>query len=210
MTGFFSWHFFPHIKGIIAEPELLRNKLLAYGNWSRMVFVGLQILQVVVAPLPGELVQIAGGFIFSFWSGTIYSLAGIFVGSCIAFYLSRWLGYPLLQALTRQETLEKFKFLLESNRAEVLIFILFLIPGVPKDILTFIAGMTPVRPTAFFSAAMLGRFPGIVVCSIIGAQLGKQQYFFTLMISLLAAVILLLAFIYRDRLIQLLKHHHRQ
>ncbi len=208
LAGYITWYFLPYLKSIMGEPEILRLKLLSYGNWSRLVFMGLQVLQVVAAPLPGELVQVAGGYVFGFWAGTLYSLAGIFIGSLIAFFLSHWLGYPLLQALIKQETLEKFRFLLDSNRAEVLIFILFLIPGAPKDILTFIAGITPIRPAAFFLAAMLGRFPGIAVSALLGAQLEKQEYLLTAIVSCLIAILFLLGFLYREKLIHLLRRHH--
>lgn len=206
--AFFSWRLMPQITHLFKNPEQFRSLLLGFGNWSLAVFIGLQILQVIAAPLPGELIQIAGGYVYGVFTGTLLSLLGILLGSLAAFFLTRWLGYPLLQALVSQEKLEHFHYLLNTNRAEVIVFVLFLIPGAPKDILTFIAGATPIPCGHFFLAAMLGRFPGILISALIGAQLEKQQYFLAGVLGLAAAIIFLLGIIYHDRLSALLARHH--
>jgi uncharacterized membrane protein YdjX (TVP38/TMEM64 family) len=207
--AFCSWRLMPQVTHLFKNPEQFRTLLLGFGDWSRAVFIGLQILQVMAAPLPGELIQIAGGYVFGVLTGTLLSLLGILLGSLMAFYLARWLGYPLLQALISQEKLEHFHDLLNTNRAEVIVFVLFLVPGAPKDILTFIAGATPIPSGHFFLAAMLGRFPGILVSAFIGAQLEKHQYFLAGVLGLAAATIFLLGIIYHDRLTAFLARHHR-
>lgn len=209
LIAYLSWRLMPQATHLFKHPEQFRSLLLGFGGWSRAVFIGLQILQVMAAPLPGELIQIAGGYVFGVFAGTMLSLLGILMGSLMAFYLARWLGYPLLQALISQEKLEHFHALLNTNRAEVIVFILFLIPGAPKDILTFIAGATPIPSAHFFLAAMLGRFPGILVSAFIGAQLEKQQYFLAGLLGLAAATLFLLGIIYHDRLTAFLSRHHR-
>jgi len=206
--AFCSWRLMPQVTHLFKNPEQFRTLLLGFGDWSRAVFIGLQILQVMAAPLPGELIQIAGGYVFGVLTGTLLSLVGILLGSLMAFYLARWLGYPLLQALISQEKLEHFHDLLNTNRAEVIVFVLFLVPGAPKDILTFIAGATPIPSGHFFLAAMLGRFPGILVSAFIGAQLEKHQYFLAGVLGLAAATIFLLGIIYHDRLTAFLARHH--
>lgn len=210
LIAFFSWRLMPQVAHLFKNPEEFRNLLLGFGNWSLAVFVGLQVLQVLAAPLPGEIIQIAGGYVFGIFTGTLLSLLGIFLGSLVAFYLARWLGYPLLQALISKEKLEHFHDLLHSNRAEVIVFVLFLVPGAPKDILTFIAGATPIPSGHFFLAAMLGRFPGIMVSAFIGAQLEKQQYFLAGVLSLIAVTIFLLGIIYHDRLTRFLTRHRHK
>lgn len=208
--AFFSWRLMPQVTHLFKNPEQFRNLLLGFGDWSLAVFVGMQILQVLAAPLPGELIQIAGGYVFGVFTGTLLSLLGILLGSLMAFFMARWLGYPLLQALISKEKLEHFHELLNSNRAEVIVFILFLVPGAPKDIMTFVAGATPIPSGHFFLAAILGRFPGIMVSALIGAQLEKQQYFLAGILSLAAATIFLLGIIYHDRLTHFLARHHRK
>lgn len=212
LIAFFSWRLMPHVTHLFKNPEMFRSLLLGFGHWSLVVFIGLQILQVMAAPLPGELVQIAGGYVFGVFTGTLLSMLGILLGSLMAFYLARWLGYPLLKALISKDKLEHFHELLNTNRAEVIVFVLFLVPGAPKDILTFIAGATPISSGHFFLAAMLGRFPGILVSAFIGAQLEKHQYFLAGVLGLLAATIFLLGIIYHDRLTRFLARHlhHRQ
>lgn len=180
--------------------------MLAYGSWSQAAFIILQILQVVAAPLPGEIIQVAGGYVYGVLGGTMLSLTGILLGSLAAFFLCRWLGYPLLLTFIKPEKAERWRLIINTNRAEMVIFLVFLIPGAPKDILTFIAGITPIKPGNFFLAAMLGRFPGILVSAVIGAQLEHHQYFLAAILSLAAALLCLLGFLYRDRFMTFLRH----
>lgn len=208
LISYFSWRLMPQVTHLFKHPEQFRSLLLGFGSWSLVVFIGLQVLQVIAAPLPGELIQIAGGYVYGVLTGTLLSLLGILLGSLMAFYLARWLGYPLLQALISKEKLEHFHDLLNTNRAEVIVFVLFLVPGAPKDILTFIAGATPIPSGHFFLAAMLGRFPGILVSAFIGAQLEKHQYFLAGVLSLVAATIFLLGIIYHERLTRFLSRHY--
>jgi len=206
IIGIISWRYVPQLYAIAKEPVLFRDLLLAYGALSQVVFVVLQVLQVVVAPLPGEIIQVAGGYIYGTVAGTALSLLGITLGSIIAFFITRWLGYPLLSIFIKPEKLEHFRTMLNSNRAEIAIFIIFLIPGAPKDILTFVAGITPIQPGHFLLAAMLGRFPGILVSAVIGAQLEHHQYLEAAIFSLAAAFLCLLGFMYGNRLLAFLRH----
>ncbi|HWP96825.1 MAG TPA: TVP38/TMEM64 family protein [Syntrophomonadaceae bacterium] len=202
-------HFMPQATVLFRDPAKFRQHLLSYGSWSILVFIGLQVLQVVVAFLPGEVVQVAGGYIYGVFMGTIYSLIGILLGSFLIFFLARFLGYPMLRVFVSRQQLQRFDFLLNSKQAEMITFLLFLLPGAPKDVLTYIAGITPMRSGNFFLVAMLGRFPGILVSSLIGAQLEKQQYLLSGIFAGLATLLFLLGFLYRERIMDLLARKHQ-
>lgn len=202
-------HFWPQVTALLHDPEIFRQHLLSYGPWSRLIFIGLQVLQVVVAFLPGEVVQVAGGYVYGVFMGTVYSLSGILLGSFINFFFSRWLGYPILQVFVSRDQLQRFDFLLNSKQAEMITFLLFLLPGAPKDVLTYIAGITPMRSGNFFLVAMLGRFPGILVSSLIGAQLERQQYLLSGLLAGLATLLFLLGFLYRERIVDFLATKHK-
>ncbi|HET6486380.1 MAG TPA: VTT domain-containing protein, partial [Spirochaetia bacterium] len=123
------------IWGLFASTQRLRQWFAGWGIWAPVVFLGIQALQVVVFAIPGEFVQIAGGFLFGGWVGTLLSVAGILIGSTVAFFLARLLGRPFVAALFSKDQVERVERLLASRSARTIFFLLFLIPGIPKDIL---------------------------------------------------------------------------
>lgn len=194
--------FGPQLTGLARNPEDLRALLNSFGWKGILVFIGIQMLQVVVAAIPGELVQIAGGYIYGTVLGTVYSLAGIFLGSVIVFYIARLLGYPLVKLLVSQKQLEKFNFIMNNDRSEVAMFLLFLIPGMPKDILTYIAGITPVKPLRFFIIITVGRLPALLASSYIGHSTQKGNYGMVIALSIAALILFLAGIFMKDRIIQ--------
>lgn len=197
--------FAPEITGLAKEPEHFREVLNSYGWKGVLVFMSIQLLQVVVAAIPGEFVQFAGGYIYGTWLGTFYSLAGIAAGSVIVFFVARLLGYPIVRTFISQKKLEQFDFMLNSSKSEIVMFLLFLIPGIPKDILTYIAGLTPVKPLRFFIIITLGRLPALLASSYIGYHAWKGNY--TIVIILSAAALLLFGagILLKDRIISRFK-----
>ena len=149
----------PMVTEFARKPEQMRNTLNSFGWKGVLIFMLLQVLQVVVAAIPGEITQLAGGYIYGTWLGTLYSLSGIVLGSVLVFYVSRLLGYSLVKTFVSKKNLEKFDFMINSNKSEITMFLLFLIPGIPKDILTYLAGLTPIKPLRFFIIITIGRLP---------------------------------------------------
>jgi uncharacterized membrane protein YdjX (TVP38/TMEM64 family) len=195
-----SFRYGPLVTRLASQPEDLRTYVLTYGRESQLIFILIQALQVVIAIIPGELTQVAGGYIYGVWWGTLYSLGGIMLGTIIVFFTTRWLGYPLLKALIPRAQIERFDFFINSPRAEISAFLLFLTPGMPKDLLSYLAGLTPIRPLYFILLASLARLPGILVSSYIGAGLGQNQYWKAGLVSLLAAFLFLLGILYKDKI----------
>lgn len=193
--------FGPQISTLSRKPEELRGMLNSYGWRGILVFIGIQMLQVVVAMIPGELVQIAGGYIYGAWLGTVYSLIGIVTGSVIVFFISRLLGYPLVRLLVPAAHLEKFKFMINSKRSEAGMFLLFLIPGIPKDIVTYIAGITPIRPLLFFTIITIGRFPALLGSSYIGSHTQKGNYGIVIIVSVAALILFVAGLLLKDKIL---------
>jgi uncharacterized membrane protein YdjX (TVP38/TMEM64 family) len=198
----------PAITQLVSNTDQLRRFLLSYGRWSVLVFIALQMVQVVIAAIPGEITQFAGGYLYGTVPGTVYSLAGIMAGSVIVFYLTRLLGYPVLKALVPQKSMQKFEFLINDPKGEVGMFVLFAIPGIPKDVLTYIAGMTPVRALRFFVLATMARFPGVLLSSFIGAHFEKKEYTEVIIASALAVLAFILGLLIRDRIIKRVQAKH--
>lgn len=200
---FLTIRFGPYLTSLASKPHHLRRVLNSYGWKGALVFMLLQMLQVVIAAIPGEMVQMAGGYIYGAWLGTLLSLAGIFTGTVIVFFVSRLLGYSLIKTFVSQKTLEKFNFMMNNSKSEITMFILYLIPGMPKDILTYIAGLTPVKPLRFFVIVMVGRLPALFASAFIGYSAGKGNYLIVVILSAVALALFVTGIFFKDRII----HH---
>jgi uncharacterized membrane protein YdjX (TVP38/TMEM64 family) len=178
----------------------LEEWVRASGPIAPLVFVGVQVFHVIVFVIPGEVVQIAGGYLFGIWPGTLYSVAGILIGSPIDFYLARLLGVPFVNALFPSERVEKTRNLLGSRGSKVVFFFLFLIPGIPKDFLCYVAGLTPIRFRFFIVASMVGRLPGIIGSSLVGNSAAEKRWILSVAVFGAAAIISAAALLLRGRI----------
>ena len=191
----------PEITKLASKPEQMREVLNSYGWKGVLIFMSIQLIQVVVAAIPGEFVQLAGGYIYGTWLGTLYSLTGIVAGSVIVFFIARLLGYPIVKTFVSQKNLEKFDFMMNNSKSEIAMFILFVIPGIPKDILTYIAGLTPVKPLRFFVIITIGRLPALLASSYIGYNTQKGNYLIVVILSVVALVLFAAGILLKDRII---------
>jgi len=191
----------PRVTELARKPEEFREWLNSFGWKGVLIFIGVQVLQVVIAAIPREVTQLAGGYLYGTFFGTIYSLAGIVLGSVIVFYAARLLGYPLVKLLVSPRQLEKFSFMLNNKKSETAMFILFLIPGIPKDILTYIAGITPVKPLRFFAIITIGRLPALVGSAFIGHNTQLGNYGVAIAVSVAACILFFAGVLFRDRII---------
>jgi len=197
--------FMPIIKQLVSNSAEFKEYLQSFGYWGSLVFILLQTIQVVLPAVPGELIQFAGGYVFGIWPGTLYNVIGILVGSSIAFTLARVVGLPLVRSLVPEKQLRRFDFVFAHHRAEVIIIILFFIPGLPKDFLTYIAGLTPVRPLTFIIITTIARFPANLAATYMGANLIGGNTTMVLVMIAAAVVMLALGLIYRQPLLNYLR-----
>ena len=149
------------------------------ANFSRSA------LQVILAPIPGEVTGILGGFVFGQWLGLVYSTIGLTVGSLLAFGLGRWLGDAYVRHLVSEATWNKLGFIVEAE-GTILCFIVYLIPGLPKDIVCYLFGLSPMPFWVFAVVSTLGRIPGTWVLSAQGAKTATGHY---IEVALLTAVV---------------------
>lgn len=185
---------------IFTSVESFKTLVLQTGPWGPVVFVALQILQVFVFVLPGEIAQLAGGYLFGLVEGTLLSLVGISLGSLLNFTLARVLGKPFVNRLFGKKKLEKFDAFLTSSRMETAFFLLFLIPGIPKDILCYVAGLSTMKFLGFLGVSMLGRLPGIVGSTAIGQAAGQGNRTVVIVISLVATLLFILGMRFHERI----------
>jgi uncharacterized membrane protein YdjX (TVP38/TMEM64 family) len=185
---------------LFSSTEGLRAWVASTGTLAPLVFVAVQTFQVVVFVIPGEIPQIAGGYLFGPWLGSLLSIAGILIGSTIAFFLSRFAGTPFVRALFPADQLDRLGRLLGTRGARVAFFLLFLIPGIPKDILCYVAGLSPMRFPFFAGASTLGRLPGIVGSAFIGDAAAARRWPLVIGLGVGAVVLFAAGWLLRERI----------
>lgn len=202
---FISIKYTPFIIKTVSNTEKFRDYILSYGIIGIFVFMGFQIMHIAIPVIPGELVQMAGGYVYGVIFGSALLIAGTTIGTTIIFYTSRMIGYPLVNIFVSKEKLEKFSFLTSSSKVEIAMFILFMIPGIPKDTLVYIAGVTPIKPSRFILISLAARTPGIIGSAFIGASLLEKDYKSVIIIAIFLLTVFTVGIICRKRLLSSLK-----
>jgi len=182
----------------------LARFLRSLGPYSAAVFMLLQALQVVISPIPGELTGVVGGYVYGVNFGFLFSTLGLTLGSWIAFELANIFGRPLVERFVTKKILDKFHFL-TTNAGAIISFLLFIIPGFPKDYLCYILGLTGMNLTTFLIVSTLGRMPGTYLLTIQGASIGRGEYNTAIVIAAISGAIVFIAYLYRVRLYQWIK-----
>lgn len=180
------------------DPETFRAWVDGSGIWGRLLFVGMVILQVVVAFIPGEPIELAAGYTFGFLEGSLLTLAGFVLGSWLVFALVRRFGVKLVEVFFPQNKLNEIKFLQNPKKTKVISFLLMLIPGTPKDMLSYFAGLTKLTTREWLVIVAVGRLPSLITSTITGAAAGEQNYLLSA-ISLGVTLVITLAGIWYYR-----------
>lgn len=168
------------------------------GLSGRLAFIGIDVLQVVFAFIPGEPVELAAGYAFSTLEGTALCLVGDAIGTTAIFLFTRLLGVKLVEVLISSEKINSLKFIHNSKNLNLLIFILFFIPGSPKDIITYFIGLTPMKLGTLLTLTSIARIPSVLTSTITGNALGVQDYRAAIIVyAITGAVSLAGIFIYR-------------
>ncbi len=164
------------IWGLVRDQEALRAWVDGYGVAAPAAFIAIQVLQVVIFVIPGEVPQVAAGYLFGIPLGIALTLAGAALGSAIGFLLSRALGRPFLRAIVSEARSRQVEELIASPRGVATLFLLYLIPGIPKDVLCYVAGIGPIRLGVYLLASTAGRLPGVAVSVVLGEALAERQW----------------------------------
>lgn len=159
-----------------SQPEQFRQWVDGHGLMGCAAYVGMVFLQVVVAVIPGEPLEISGGYAFGAVRGSLLCLLGAFLGSVAVFALVRRFGRELVDIFFPREKLEKLKFLQSSPKRDALFWLVFMVPGTPKDLLCYFAGLTDLPWGTWLLIATVGRLPSIVTSTVGGSALGEQNY----------------------------------
>jgi uncharacterized membrane protein YdjX (TVP38/TMEM64 family) len=190
--------------GILGNRRLLKKMILSFKEYAPLIYILIQMLQVVVAPIPGGPAEFVGGYLFGVKAGFIFSMIGVTLGSLLAFLLAKTFGKRVLERFVSPQTMKKFEYLI-GHEGVIISFLLFLIPGFPKDALCYILGLTPMHLGIFLIISTIGRVPGTWIATLEGAK-AYGHHFKTLFILLgVSAFAIVIFYLYHERIHTLLK-----
>ena len=164
------------------EPERFREWVHQRGAWGQVAYIGMTMLQVIVAVIPGEPLEIAGGYAFGALEGSILCLIGDAIGSIAVLALVRIFGMRVARAFFSEKKLQSLRFLQVSRRRAILFMIIFMLPGSPKDLLCYFAALTDISLPLLILGCSLGRVPSVITSTIGGDALGTRSYLFAVLV----------------------------
>ncbi|MCH4071534.1 TVP38/TMEM64 family protein [Pseudoramibacter sp.] len=187
----------------------LRNFLLGFGFWSPLVFLVLQIVQVVIAPIPGGPLTILGGLLFGWWKGFLLSSFGEIFGSCLGFMLARRIGASFVRRFDQKGWMRQLTHL-KPEKLNFVLFMIFILPGFPDDLACLAVGLTAMPFSTFLKLCLLGRLPGFLFNSLIGAGIVSDNPMNTVIfLAVYLALIALLYILFHKRTQLLIKKHQQ-
>lgn len=178
---------------------LRQNRKIAF-----LLIIGLQIIQVVICVLPGQPIQFAASYMFGVARGYLFSIIGAVIGTTISFYLAKLLGSEAMHLFFGEEKVKEYQRRLNSGRGLLIAFLIYLIPGVPKDLVSYAAGISEMRFRPFLLAATIGRSPAMLGSLLVGHFFGKQNYTAMIIVTVAVILLLLVCLIKRKELIDFL------
>lgn len=181
------WH--RPLLSFFADTARIQEFVTRFGYWAPLATILLHVAQVLLAPIPGQVIDAANGYLFGAAWGTVYSLVGVIAGSSLAMALARRFGRPWAERLIRKETLERLDGY-SRQRGALFFFLVFLFPFLPDDVACFLAGLTPLPLPELVVLAAVGRLPGIFAANLVGANAAgltrTQIAFFIAVVTVIA------------------------
>lgn len=193
----------PYIADVFSEGgvDRLVQRVRDAGWFGVLILLGMQFLQVVVAFIPGEVVQLAAGLMYGPWLGALIILVGCVISSSVIYQLVHRLGAPFVQGMVSTEHLDKFKHFEETGKLDVIVFILFLIPGMPKDVFTYLVPLTDMEYKRFILLTTIGRIPGVMGSTYAASGFVEGNIVGPLIVIGVLAVLAVIGIVFRDRII---------
>jgi uncharacterized membrane protein YdjX (TVP38/TMEM64 family) len=183
--------------GILSDREWLNATLKASGWLGPMIFIAIQMGQVLLAPIPGDVTGFLGGYLFGAWEGFLLSMIGLTIGSMLNFSIGHFLGEHFVRRLVSREIYQKYNEMVQY-KGILVILLFFLVPGFPKDCLCLFLGFTSLPAQAFFILSTVGRIPGTVALSLQGASISEHNYLAFGVTAVSYVLFALLAYLTRD------------
>lgn len=203
IIGVVSW---PYV-AVLTEPNgvhKLVEEMQHAGVGGVFILEALQLLQIIVVLIPGEVVQIAAGMMYGPWLGALLIAIGCVLSTAFIYAVVHKLGAPFVRDMVPMDYLAKFQKFERSGKLSIAVFILFLIPGAPKDIMTYLVPLTDMPMKTFIVLTTVGRLPGVIGSTYAASALVKGDFGITIAIFVIAGILAVLGVIYREKLMDLL------
>lgn len=160
----------------IEEPENFKSLIHSFGPWSFLLMLFIQVAQIVVALIPGEVIEFLAGTLYGWFGGLLFCLLGIAIGQTLIFLAVRFFGKSFVEAAAGSKAMQKIKFLHNEKKLKTVVFVLYLIPGTPKDLLTYAVPLTSVSLRDFLLISLFARIPSVVSSTYAGSAYAKNDY----------------------------------
>lgn len=174
---------------VVTDKETLKTWLDSFGNWGKVVFVLIRALQTIVKFIPSEPLEIASGYIFGTFGGCFLCLLGTEIGSVAIILLTKLIGERFINAILSQKQIETAKTYIGKINFKISLFIIYVIPGTPKDLLTYFQFMMPVSVPKFFLITAVARIPSIITSTWCGAEFGNNNYIYAVLIFVITGIL---------------------
>ncbi len=183
----------------------LRLFVASFGPYAGPVYILLQCMQVIIAPVPGEVTGFVGGLLFGVWEGTLLSTIGLTIGSLVAFTIGRVLGAGFVHKIVKKEYIDKFDYFI-THKGLYITWMLFILPGFPKDSLCYLLGLTKMRYVDIILLNVLGRLPGTLMLVLEGSAVrrGRYQEFSIYLVG--SAILIAALYVGRNQIIRFFSH----
>lgn len=185
------------IWALFEDTERIREMVEQAGVFGPIIFIFLQAFQIIFAPIPGNVVGAVGGAIFEWW-GVPLTIIGSIIGMSVVVAISKKFGRPLLDKLFKKDQVKKLDFILDHPAAEIVLFLIFLLPFLPDDIIGYLAGLTKIKFRNIIIISALGRLPVQILTNFFGAKLLDGNYILVIIILLLLVLMALLLYLKRN------------
>ena len=192
----------PYISEAFTEGgvERIIERVQSAGPLGVLILLGMQLLQIIVAFIPGEVVQVAAGMMYGPWLGALIILVGCVISSAIIYKLVDTLGAPFVKDMVSDEHIDKFEKFEQAGKLDIVVFILFLIPAMPKDVFTYLVPLTSMPMNRFLLLSNIGRFPGILASTFVAAGIVDGHIGTSIAVAVVVGVIALVVVVFRDRM----------
>ena len=174
-----AWAYFAKIQPAyeaMGGAEGLRVWFQAHTWLGRIAFLAMTVAQIVIAFIPGEPLELAAGYAFGAIEGTILCVAGIVLGSALVYGLVMTLGMKIINVFFSTEKIRELPFWQNEKRLELIAFILFLIPGTPKDLMTYAIGLTPMKLHRWLLITGTARLPSVITSTMCADAIAMGDY----------------------------------
>ena len=203
----YLWEKITYFYHLFSDRDQIKTFVASFGHGAPVIFIIIQILQVLFAPFPGEATGFIGGFLFGTAKGFIYSSIGLTAGSWINFSIGRFMGKRFVRKLIPERQLDRLDKIVK-RQGVIVLFILFIIPGFPKDYLCLFLGLSTLPLKIFLILTGIGRMPGTLMLSLQGSYIFEQKYGLFAVIMGMCLMVVFLAYKYREPLYQWLEKYN--